>query len=66
MSLTAADVAEILRLLEQSSFDELNLEMNGMKLSLRRGSAAAGGASEEALNRRAAGNAIFIASVACT
>jgi acetyl-CoA carboxylase biotin carboxyl carrier protein len=54
VSLTAADVAEILRLLEQSSFDELNLEMNGMKLSLRRGSAAAG---EEALNRRAAGSA---------
>ena len=41
MSLTAADVAEILRLLEQSSFDELNLEINGTKLSLRRGSAAA-------------------------
>ena len=57
MSLTAADVAEILRLLEQSSFDELNLEMNGMKLSLRRGSAAAAGAGEEALNRRAAGSA---------
>ena len=53
MSLTAADVAEILRLLEQSSFDELNLEMNGVKLSLRRGG---GGGSEEALNRRAAGN----------
>ena len=40
MSLTAADVAEILRLLEQSSFDELNLEINGMKLSLKRGAAA--------------------------
>jgi acetyl-CoA carboxylase biotin carboxyl carrier protein len=56
VSLTAADVAEILRLLEQSSFDELNLEMNGMKLSLRRGGGAAG-AAEEALNRRAAGSA---------
>jgi len=41
VSLTAADVAEILRLLEQSSFDELNLEMNGMKLSLKRGATAA-------------------------
>ena len=41
MSLTAADVAEIMRLLEQSSFDELTLEMEGMKLSLRRGAAAA-------------------------
>jgi len=40
VSLTAADVAEILRLLEQSSFDELNLEINGMKLSLKRGSTA--------------------------
>lgn len=41
MSLTAADVAEIMRLLEQSSFDELSLEMEGIKLSLRRGAAAA-------------------------
>ena len=40
MSLTAADVAEIMRLLEQSSFDELTLEMEGIKLSLRRGAAA--------------------------
>jgi acetyl-CoA carboxylase biotin carboxyl carrier protein len=41
VSLTAADVAEIMRLLEQSSFDELTLEMEGIKLSLRRGVAAA-------------------------
>ena len=40
MSLTAADVAEIMRLLEQSNFDELTLEMEGIKLSLRRGVAA--------------------------
>jgi acetyl-CoA carboxylase biotin carboxyl carrier protein len=52
VSLTAADVAEILRLLEQSSFDELDLEINGVKLSLRRG-----GGSEEALSRRAAKSA---------
>ena len=39
MSLTAADVAEIMRLLEQSSFDELTLEMEGIKLSLRRNGA---------------------------
>ena len=37
MSLTAADVAEIMRLVEQSGFDELTLEIDGMKLSLRRG-----------------------------
>jgi len=40
VSLTAADVAEIMRLLEQSSFDELTLEMEGIKLSLRRGATA--------------------------
>jgi len=37
VSLTAADVAEIMRLVEQSSFDELTLEIDGMKLTLRRG-----------------------------
>jgi acetyl-CoA carboxylase biotin carboxyl carrier protein len=40
VSLTAADVAEIMRLVEQSSFDELTLEIDGIKLSLRRGAAA--------------------------
>ncbi len=39
MTLTAKDVAEIMRLLEQSSFDNLSLEMNGVKLNLQRGSA---------------------------
>ena len=37
MSLTARDVAEITRLLEESGFDELHLELNGLKLTLRRG-----------------------------
>lgn len=40
MTLTAADVAEIMRLVEQSTFDELTLEVDGMKLCLRRGAAA--------------------------
>jgi acetyl-CoA carboxylase biotin carboxyl carrier protein len=40
VSLTAKDVAQITRLLEESSFDELYLELDGLKLSLRRGSAA--------------------------
>jgi acetyl-CoA carboxylase biotin carboxyl carrier protein len=40
MSLTAADVAEIMRLVEQSGFDELNLEINGTRINLRRGSPA--------------------------
>lgn len=39
MSLTAADVAQIMRLVEESGFDELTLEMDGIKLSLRRGAA---------------------------
>jgi acetyl-CoA carboxylase biotin carboxyl carrier protein len=39
MTLTAKDVAEIMRLLEQSSFDSLSLEINGVKLNLQRGSA---------------------------
>jgi acetyl-CoA carboxylase biotin carboxyl carrier protein len=37
MTLTAGDVAEIMRLVEQSGFDELNLEIDGTKISLRRG-----------------------------
>ena len=40
MSLTAAEVAEIMRLVEQSGFDELNLEIDGTKISLRRGAAS--------------------------
>lgn len=40
MSLTAKDVAEILRLLEESSFDNLSLEIDGMKLNLQRSSPA--------------------------
>lgn len=39
MSLTAADVAELMRLVEQSGFDELTLELDGMKVTLRRGAA---------------------------
>ena len=41
MTLTAADVAEIMRLVEQSSFDELTLEIDGVKLALRRGAGIA-------------------------
>jgi acetyl-CoA carboxylase biotin carboxyl carrier protein len=40
VSLTAADVAEIMRLVEQSGFDSLTLEMDGIKLSLSRGGSA--------------------------
>ena len=37
MSLSAADIAEILRLVESSTFDELSLEFNGLKLNFKRG-----------------------------
>ena len=37
MSLTAAEVAEIMRLIEASSFDEFSLELDGLKLSFKRG-----------------------------
>jgi acetyl-CoA carboxylase biotin carboxyl carrier protein len=37
VTLTARDVAEITRLLEESSFDELHLEIDGLKLHLKRG-----------------------------
>jgi acetyl-CoA carboxylase biotin carboxyl carrier protein len=36
LSLNAKDVAEILKALEASSFDTLDLELNGVKLQLRR------------------------------
>ena len=45
MSLTAKDVAEIMRLLEDSSFDSLSLEIDGMKLNLQRKSTPARGNS---------------------
>ena len=41
MSLTSKDVAEITRILEESSFDELYLEINGFKLTLKRGGPSA-------------------------
>ncbi len=36
MGLTAADIAEILRLVEESTFDELSLEFEGLKLEFKR------------------------------
>jgi acetyl-CoA carboxylase biotin carboxyl carrier protein len=42
VTLTAADVAEIMRLVEQSKFDELSLEIDGVKLTLRRTGADGG------------------------
>jgi len=42
VTLTAADVAEIMRVIEQSTFDELTLELDGVKLTLRRAGTACG------------------------
>jgi acetyl-CoA carboxylase biotin carboxyl carrier protein len=47
VNLTAADVAEILRLVEDSSFDELSLEFEGLKLSFTRGDGGARGEDGE-------------------
>jgi len=40
VSLTPKDIAEITRLLEDSSFDELELQIEGLKIHLRRAAAA--------------------------
>jgi acetyl-CoA carboxylase biotin carboxyl carrier protein len=41
VSLTAKDVEEIIRVLNESQFDELELEIDGIKMSLRRSGAMA-------------------------
>ncbi|MGH8169802.1 MAG: acetyl-CoA carboxylase biotin carboxyl carrier protein [Steroidobacteraceae bacterium] len=46
MTLTAKDVAEITRLLEESSFDEMTLELDGLKLTVKRQGTAAPGVSQ--------------------
>jgi acetyl-CoA carboxylase biotin carboxyl carrier protein len=45
VTLTSKDVAEITRLLEESTFTELHLEIDGLKISLKRGAAAPPGPS---------------------
>ncbi len=40
MTLTSKDVAEITRLLEESVFTELHLEIDGLKIDLKRGTGA--------------------------
>ncbi len=47
MTLTAKDVAEITRLLEESDFDELVLELDGLKLTLRRRGGVAAPTAEQ-------------------
>jgi acetyl-CoA carboxylase biotin carboxyl carrier protein len=50
VTLTAKDVAEITRLLEGSEFDELTLELDGLKLTVRRKGAAAPSAPQSILS----------------
>lgn len=54
MSLSAADIQEIMRLVEASHFDELVLEADGVKLVLRRGAAVASTAAPAAAPAAAA------------
>ena len=49
MTLTAREIAEITRLLEDSNFDELRLEIDGLKLHLKRGGTASGAPLESAI-----------------
>jgi acetyl-CoA carboxylase biotin carboxyl carrier protein len=74
VSLTARDVAEILRVLEESSFDTLDLDMNGVQLRLRRSGAPPArespaaatpeGASRAGAEARAARSAVPAAAAA--
>jgi acetyl-CoA carboxylase biotin carboxyl carrier protein len=48
VTLTSKDVAEITRLLEQSAFTELQLEIDGLKISLKRGAGGTVGPSTAA------------------
>jgi acetyl-CoA carboxylase biotin carboxyl carrier protein len=61
VTLTAADVAEIMRLVETSKFDELSLEMDGVKLTLRR-SGASGAFSQSLTTQTALPDAAPIAT----
>jgi acetyl-CoA carboxylase biotin carboxyl carrier protein len=54
LSLTAADIAEILRLVEDSAFDELSLEFEGLKLNFKRGGTGGGAAAEPLVATNAA------------
>jgi acetyl-CoA carboxylase biotin carboxyl carrier protein len=65
VTLTAADVAEIMRLVETSKFDELSLEMDGVKLTLRR-TGATGGFSKSVTAQAALPDAAATADSAAT
>jgi len=50
VTLSAAEVAEIMKLVEESSFDELTLEMNGVKLQMRRSARASSASGAPAVS----------------
>jgi len=54
VTLTAADVAEIMRIVETSKFDELSLDIDGVRLRLRRTGASGGFAQMTAESQAAA------------
>jgi acetyl-CoA carboxylase biotin carboxyl carrier protein len=68
VSLTAADVAEIMRLVEQSTFDELMLEIDGVKLTLRRGGGVVTAGEFPSVARVSApqGNAVSAAAISAS
>jgi acetyl-CoA carboxylase biotin carboxyl carrier protein len=53
VTLTAADVAEIMRIVETSKFDELSLDLDGVRLRLRR-TGASGGFAQSTTEAQAA------------
>jgi acetyl-CoA carboxylase biotin carboxyl carrier protein len=55
LTLTAKDVAEIMRLLDESSFESLSLEIDGVKLSLQRNSARPAQSNADSPTPRAPG-----------
>jgi acetyl-CoA carboxylase biotin carboxyl carrier protein len=57
LSLTAKDVDGILKALEASTFDTLELEIDGVKLSLRRGQGTAGASTAASRSHAGAGEA---------
>ena len=63
MPLTAKDVAEIARLLEESDFLELRLEHEGFRLTLKRAGARSAGSARTATPETSAGR---VASASCS
>jgi acetyl-CoA carboxylase biotin carboxyl carrier protein len=64
VSLSAADIQEIMRLVEASHFDELVLEADGTKLVLRRGAAVAQAAATPLVAAPAAAAAVTAPALA--